>query len=274
MAANLDTVLKATRRRVAHAKRDADLRDLAKRAGKHRIRGFRRELLRASQQDVAIIAELKQASPSRGVIRADIDPTLMARELAEAGATALSVLTEEEFFQGSLDNLRRASASTASLKRTVPCLRKDFIVDEFQLLEARANCADAILLILTALTDSELGTLSKKARELELDVLCEVHNADELSRAVDVGCDIIGVNSRDLRTFQVDIDIPLRLAPKLPSSVLRVTESGIDSAQDIRRLRASGYQAFLMGESLMKAEFPGEKLRTLIAEVKQVAVAL
>src|SRR6266581_5137160 len=179
MAANLDTLVAATRRRVAQAKRDADVRELEKQAERHAVRGFHRELLKASQQDVAIIAELKQASPSRGVIRPNLDSASMARELAEAGATALSVLTEEEFFRGSLDNLRRASASTASLKRTVPCLRKDFILDEFQLLVARANCADAILLIVTALTDSELGALSKKARELELDVLCEVHNAEE-----------------------------------------------------------------------------------------------
>jgi indole-3-glycerol phosphate synthase len=263
----------ATRRRVAHAKRDADVCELAKQAERHAVRGFHRELLRASRQDVAIIAELKQGSPSRGVIRPNLDSASMARELAEAGATALSVLTEEEFFQGSLDNLRRASESTAVFKRSVPCLRKDFILDEFQLLEARANCADAILLIVTALTDSELGALSKKARELELDVLCEVHNERELTRALDAGFDTIGVNNRDLRSFEVDLDTSLRLAPKLPSSVLRVAESGIGNAQDIQRLRAAGYEAFLMGESLMKAEFPGEKLRTMITEVKQVALA-
>ncbi len=183
----------------------------------------------------------------------------MARELAEAGATALSVLTDEEFFQGSLGNLREASSAVA-----IPCLRKDFIIDEFQLLEARANCADAVLLIVAALSAKELSSLADGARGLGLDVLCEVHDEEELQRALDAGCDLIGVNTRDLRTFKVDLETAFALAAKFSSDVVRVAESGIHSGDDVARLRAAGYDAFLVGESLMRAERPGEALRELI----------
>ena len=216
---------------------------------------------------MAVIAELKKASPSRGVIRSVFDAGVLAKELAGAGASALSVLTEEEFFQGSLDNLRNASAATR-----VPCLRKDFIVDEYQLLEARANRADAVLLIVAGLTDQELQALQGRAREWELDVLCEVHDAWELDRALDAGCEVIGVNSRDLRTFKVDLDTPLRLAAKIPNTVVRVAESGIQSGQDVRKLRAAGYDAFLVGECLMRAAEPGDALRSLLVEARQAAV--
>jgi indole-3-glycerol phosphate synthase len=170
-------------------------------------------------------------------------------------------LTDEEFFQGSLENLRLASASTR-----LPCLRKDFIVDEFQLLEARAYHADAVLLIVAALSAAELSTLANSARNHELDILCEVHDEEELKRAVDAGCDLVGINSRDLRTFTVDLETAFRLAPLIPKNVVRVAESGIHSGADVARLRAAGYQAFLIGESLMKAASPGDALRTLIAE--------
>ena len=146
----------------------------------------------------------------------------------------------------------------------LPCLRKDFIVDEFQILEARANSADAVLLIVAALSETELKSLVRSARSLNLDVLCEVHDEDELQRALDAGCDLIGVNTRDLHTFKVDPQTAFRLADLLPQAVLRVAESGIRSAEDIARLRAAGYQAFLVGESLMRAENPGEALRGLL----------
>ena len=257
MTAFLDRIVNATRRRVAEAKRGADLRELERRAEQHAPRGFRRAL--AAKSGAAVITELKKASASKGLIRAEFDPAGLARELEGAGAAALSVLTDEEFFQGSLGNLRAASGTVA-----IPCLRKDFIVDEFQLVEARANSADAVLLIVAALSSSELGTLASGARARGLDVLCEVHDGDELLRALDAGCDLIGVNTRDLRTFKVDLGTAVGLAEKIPAGVVRVAESGIHSAEDVARLRAAGYDAFLVGESLMRAERPGEALRELM----------
>jgi len=162
------------------------------------------------------------------LIRREFDPAKLARELEAAGAACLSVLTDEEFFQGSLENLRIASAETR-----LPCLRKDFIVDEFQIIEARANRADAILLIVAALSKSELLTLKRKAEDHDLDVLCEVHDDAELGCALDAGCDLIGVNSRDLRTFKVDLGTAFRLAERMPENVLAVAESGIESGSDI-----------------------------------------
>src|SRR5277367_2504828 len=261
MRASLDQIVAATRRRVGETKLSADVRQIDRQAANHVPRGFRRGLESKSQDGIAVIAELKRASPSRGLIRSDFDPESLTEELDRAGAAALSVLTDAEFFQGSLENLRRASASTK-----LPCLRKDFIVDEFQLLEARANCADAILLIVAALSEAELKALAARAADYRLDVLCEVHDEDELQRAVDLGCTLIGVNSRDLRTFKVDLDTALRLAHSIPKNALCVAESGINSGADIARLRSAGYQAFLIGESLMKAESPGKALRTLLAE--------
>jgi indole-3-glycerol phosphate synthase len=211
------------------------------------------------QERIAVIAELKKASPSRGLIRAEFHPAELARELEAAGAAALSVLTDEEFFQGSLANLREASAAVR-----IPCLRKDFIVDEFQLVEARANAADAVLLIVAALTSGELSRLVTRARERGLDVLCEVHDGAELDQALEAGCDLIGVNTRDLRTFTVDLETAFRLAERFPPNVVRVVESGIHSADDVAQLRKAGYDAFLIGESLMRAERPGKALRELM----------
>ena len=259
MAVFLDEIIAATRRRVARSKSAADLRGLERQAEKHVPRGFRRALATRSRDGIAVIAELKKASPSKGLIRADFDVPALARELEEAGAAALSVLTDEEFFQGSLENLRRASASAA-----IPCLRKDFIVDEFQLLEARANSADAVLLIVAALSQEELISLSTSARSHGLDVLCEAHDGQELDRALDARCDLIGVNTRDLRTFKVDLETAIGLADRFPSDVARVAESGIHSAQDVNLLRSAGYHAFLVGESLMRADRPGAALREIM----------
>jgi indole-3-glycerol phosphate synthase len=263
MPASLDQIVAATRRKVSQARRSADLRELEGHAERHIPRGFRQALEQRSRTGPAVLAELKKASPSRGLIRADFDPASLAAELEAAGAAALSVLTDTEFFQGSLRNLQQASSATK-----LPCLRKDFIVDEFQLLEARANHADAILLIVAALSPAELETLAKKAKGYSLDVLCEVHDEKELERALGVGFDLIGVNSRDLRTFTVDLQSAFRLAGMMPKNVLSIAESGIQSGKDIARLRAAGYQAFLIGESLMKAPSPGNALRTLIAQAE------
>lgn len=261
MPTRLDQIVSATRRRVAAMRSSGDLpeSEMEIRAQTHVPRGFRRALDAKSKNGTAIIAELKKASPSRGVIRADFDPERLAAELEANGAAALSVLTDEEFFQGSLANLRLASAATK-----LPCLRKDFIVDKFQLLEAKANSADAVLLIVAALTQDEITSLARGAEDLGLDVLCEVHDKNELQRALDAGCDTIGVNSRDLRTFEVDIETAIELANLIPKHVLRVAESGIHTAADIAKLQSAGYQAFLVGESLMKAESPGEALHALL----------
>lgn len=259
MAAYLDSIVAAARARVSLAKQGADRRDLQRRAEQHVPRGFRRALVNRSRDGIAVIAELKKASPSKGLIRPDFHAGKLARELEAAGATALSVLTDEEFFQGSLGNLREASAAVR-----VPCLRKDFIVDEFQLLEARANCTDAVLLIVAALTSRDLNALAVAASSHELDVLCEVHDEEELQRAVDAGCDLIGVNTRNLRTFEVTLETGLVLADKIPAGVVRVAESGIRSGEDVARLRGAGYDAFLVGESLMRAESPGQALRELM----------
>jgi len=264
MPVNLDQIVAATRRRVADAKRSGNLQDLERRAQEHVPRGFRRALLTGSRNGTAVIAELKKASPSRGLIRPNFDPVHLAQELETAGAAALSVLTDEQFFQGSLENLRRASDGTK-----LPCLRKDFIVDEFQLVESRACFSDAILLIVAVLSQAELIAFAAKARGLGLDVLCEAHDEEELRRAIDAGCDLIGANNRNLRTFEVDPKTTFRLAKMIPKTAIGVAESGIEKGADIARLRDAGYQAFLIGESLMKAESPGEALRSLLAEAER-----
>jgi indole-3-glycerol phosphate synthase len=169
------------------------------------------------------------------------------------------VLTDEHFFQGSLRNLEIASEATY-----LPCLRKDFIIDEYQLLEARAHLGDAVLLIVAALTQDELVLFSRRAHELQLDVLCEVHDEAELQRALNAGCNTIGVNNRNLHTFRVDLNTSLRLAELMPPGIVKVAESGIETGDDIAHLRAAGYDAFLIGESLMRAPRPGEALRDLM----------
>jgi indole-3-glycerol phosphate synthase len=262
MADVLDKIIAATRARVAEAKRGADLRELERQAESHVPRGFRNALQAKAQNGVAVIAELKKASPSKGLIRPEFHPAILARELAAGGAAALSVLTDEEFFQGSLRNLREASASVS-----IPCLRKDFIVDKFQLIEARANSADAVLLIVAALSQDELVALAHAARGRGLDVLCEIHDDDELTRALDAGCDLIGVNSRDLKTFKVDLGVAFRLVEKIPANVVRVAESGIHSLADLARLRMAGFQAFLIGESLMRADSPGNELTRMLGNI-------
>jgi indole-3-glycerol phosphate synthase len=260
MAAMLDQITASTRARVSEARRAMTLRELERQAQKHTPRGFRRALASKSRDGVAVIAELKKASPSKGLIRADFHPAELARELEQAGAAALSVLTDEQFFQGSLSNLSQAWAAVK-----IPCLRKDFILYEFQVVEARANSADALLLIVAALAPGELKLLASSARAHALDVLCEVHDEAELHQALEAGCDLIGVNTRDLRTFQVDLNIAFRLADQFPDGVVRVAESGVRSADDIARLRDAGYHAFLVGESLMRAASPGKALSELLS---------
>jgi len=265
MPASLDSIVAATRQALSRDRRNRDRPAVERAAAGHTPRGFRNHLRRVAQNGIAVIAELKKASPSKGLIRADFEPAELARELEQAGAAALSVLTDVQFFQGSLDYLRQASSNTS-----LPCLRKDFILDEFQIVEARANYADAILLIVAALQQQELIALAAAARSHGLDVLCEAHDEDELQRALDSGCDLIGINSRNLQTFEVDLETAFRLAEKIPATCLRVAESGIHSGADLARLRSAGYEAFLIGESLMKAERPGQALAKLMEEAKAV----
>ena len=268
MESQLNNILARTRRDVEERKSAASTRVLEEAAAAHQPRGFARALRAKALSGPAIIAELKKASPSKGLIRAEFDPTTLAAGYARGGAAALSVLTEEHYFHGSLQNLVLASQACS-----VPCLRKDFMVDEFQLLEARAHRADAILLIAAALTDAELRQLNRQAHAFGLDVLCEVHTAEELERVLDLDCDAFGVNNRDLRTFSVSLEVSLDLASRLPSGAVHVSESGIHTAEDINRLRAAGFEAFLIGESFMRQPDPGNALEALLqATAERAAV--
>lgn len=207
-----------------------------------------------------VIAEFKRRSPSRGVIREDLAPAAVARSYEAGGAAALSVLTEAAHFGGSLEDLTAARGASR-----VPVLRKDFLVDPYQVGEAWVAGADAVLLIVAALSDGELIRLLAECRELGLEALVEAHDRSELERALVAGAQIVGVNCRDLRTMQVDPGIALALADAIPEQVTAVAESGIRSGEDLRRLREAGYDAFLVGEHLMTTPDPGAALRTLLA---------
>jgi indole-3-glycerol phosphate synthase len=219
-------------------------------------RGFR-DALRSGPRP-RIVAELKRRSPSRGEIRPDFDPIACARAYAGAGAAALSVLTDERFFGGSLEHLERVRAAVG-----LPLLRKDFLIEACQVDEARAHGADAVLLIAAALDRDALPDLLDRARELGLDALVEVHDEEELERAVAAGADLVGINNRDLRSFEVDLGVSERLAPRLPEGVVAVAESGIFTAEDVERLEAAGVDACLVGESLMRERDVGAALRRL-----------
>jgi indole-3-glycerol phosphate synthase len=208
----------------------------------------------------AIIAEAKKASPSKGVLAADFDPARIARAYERGGAAALSVLTDRSFFEGSLGDLEAARAATS-----LPVLRKDFLVAESQALEAAAHGADAILLIAAVLSEREIRDFREAAARYRMAALVEVHNLREMEIAIAAGSDIIGVNNRDLTTFEVSLDVSLRLAERIPPGVLAVSESGIHTARDIARLREAGYTAFLVGERLMKSGDPAAALRELAA---------
>jgi len=261
---HLERILAQTRADVARRRERVSRTELEKLAAEHTPRGFAHALRSASANGPAIIAELKKASPSKGLIRPDFDPQSLAADLENAGAAALSVLTDEPFFQGSLHNLEMASAATK-----IPCLRKDFIVDEYQIIEARAHGADAILLIAAALPFGPLDYFTIIAHSYGLDVLCEVHTAEELEVVRDLGCDAYGVNNRDLKTFDVRLETSLELAGQLPPTALRVAESGIHTAADIQKLRSAGFHAFLIGESLMRQPQPGAALATLLHSFQQ-----
>jgi indole-3-glycerol phosphate synthase len=233
---------------------------LAERAAAMPSRAGRFQAALSRTDRINVIAECKRRSPSRGVLRERYDPVVIAAGYAAAGAAAISVLTEPGFFDGSLDHLTAVRGAVE-----VPLLRKDFVVSEYQLLEARAAGADAVLLIVAALRPAELKVLHDHACRHGLDVLVEVHDAGELAIAVDAGARIIGVNNRNLRTLQVDVQASEALITRMPADVIAVSESGLKTAADIERLRALGYRAFLIGERLMVAPDPGVALASLLA---------
>jgi len=223
------------------------------------VRGFIQSLeAKTKIGKVAVIAEIKKASPSKGVLRENFHPADIARSYEKGGATCLSVLTDHDFFQGSEDYLREARAAC-----TLPVIRKDFIIDPYQVYEARVIGADCILLIVAALSDSQLAELVQLSRELKMDVLMEVHDAPELERALKTGVRLIGINNRDLRSFETRLETTLGLLDKVPDDRLLVTESGILSTADVAKMYAARVKTFLVGEAFMRAPEPGQVLRNL-----------
>ena len=256
----LDQIVAVKRQEIPAARAlhsEAALRELA--AAQSAPRGFvaaLRAKLAAGQP--AVIAEVKKASPSKGVIRQHFAPAEIAASYARHGAAALSVLTDQRFFQGHADHLRQARAACA-----LPVLRKDFLIDPYQVLEARAMGADCILLIAACLSDSLMAELEACATEQGLDVLVEVHDGDELDRALRLKTPLVGINNRNLRSFEVSLDTTLGLLPSVPAGRLLVTESGIGTAADVQRMRSAGVHAFLVGEAFMRADDPGAALAAL-----------
>ena len=255
----LATIVAATRRITEVRLETTPLAALAERAASLPSRRGRFSAALSRPGGVNVIAECKRRSPSRGVLRADYDPPVIARGYAEAGAAAISVLTEPTFFDGSLEHFDGVRAAV-----DVPLLRKDFIVSEYQLLEAKVHGADAVLLIVAALRPVELKVLHDHAHRHGLDVLVEVHDATELAIALDAGARIVGVNNRNLRTLEVDVHASDALIAKIPPAVVGVSESGLQTAEDLVRLRALGYRAFLIGERFMTAADPGVALQGLL----------
>jgi indole-3-glycerol phosphate synthase len=255
----LRAIVAATERRVEVARAEISERDLEERArpAQPREQAFRDAVARGGL--VNIIAECKRRSPSRGVLKRDYDPVAIAQRYERAGAVAISVLTEPGFFDGSLAHLSAVRAHVS-----VPILRKDFIVADYQLLEARANGADAVLLIVAALDGSALRRLRERATDLGLAVLVEVHDVVELQTALDAGATLIGVNNRNLRTLEVNVDASQEIAREIPPGVIAVSESGLTSRDDLRKLSALGYRAFLIGERLMTAPDPEAALKELV----------
>ncbi len=264
MATILDDILAHKRQEVAAQRQRGDMDTLVANisASNDTPRGFMKALqARVAIGGTAVIAEVKKASPSMGVIRASFDPVAIAESYAAAGATCLSVLTDEKYFQGSGHYLRLVRAAVG-----LPLLRKDFIVDEYQIVEARALGADAILLIVAALSDAELAAFTRLAHDLGLDVLVEVHDEAECARALQLPLRVIGVNNRNLHDFSVSLDTSRRIKTMLPADYLLVSESGIHTRADIEALQADGIHAFLVGGALMQADDPGVALSALLAK--------
>ncbi|MFZ5724583.1 MAG: indole-3-glycerol phosphate synthase TrpC [Pseudomonadota bacterium] len=256
----LDRIVRRKREEIAERAAKVSMARLHDLASTQEVtRGFVDALRRRVRAgEPAVIAEIKRASPSKGLIRADWDVPAIAKSYEQGGAACLSVLTDVDFFQGADEYLIAARDACR-----LPALRKDFTVDEYQVVEARALGADAILLIVAALDDAELATLNAMARGLGLDVLVEVHDRRELERALKLGIDLVGINNRDLHTFDVSLKTTYDLLSLIPPDVLVVTESGINTKQDVAAMRSRNVNAFLVGESFMRAPEPGAKLREL-----------
>ena len=256
----LRTIVAATRQITECRRAQEPASALERRAAVRAPRGEQFEAALGMPGRVNVIAECKRRSPSRGVLADQYDPVAIATQYEAGGAAAISVLTEPTFFDGALDHLTAVRAAV-----DVPVLRKDFIVDDYQLLEARAAGADAVLLIVAALEQADLVRLQARAWELGLAALVEVHDDDELARAVESGARLIGVNNRNLRTLAVDVNASERLAARMPSGVVGVSESGLQTREDLVRLAAAGYRAFLIGERFMTDPDPASAIKGLIA---------
>lgn len=261
-ASVLDRILRTRQQALEQRKRVVPLAVLRMAVEKQPPEERGRDFLAALRQHpLAIIAELKRASPSAGRLREDYRPEALAEELAQAGAAALSVLTEEAFFEGTLEDLRRARRRVS-----IPVLRKDFLFDPWQVWESRAAGADSFLLIAALLDAALLGELIALGRQLGMEPLVEVHDRDELARAVRAGARLIGVNNRDLYSFRVDLQTSLQLIRHVPDDCLAVSESGLARREQLLELRAAGFRAFLVGEALMRAPAPGAALAALLAD--------
>ena len=258
----LDKIVAVKREEVAAALRHKPL-DVVRADAESRVltrdfEGAMRAKIAAGQ--AAVIAEIKKASPSKGVLRAEFIPADIAQSYAEFGAACLSVLTDKQFFQGSVDFLKQARASC-----DLPVLRKDFMIDAYQIYEARAMGADAILLIAACLDDAQMADMEAVARSLDMAVLVEVHDRAELERALKLKTRLVGINNRNLKTFEVSLQTTLDMLPDVPADRLLVTESGIQTTEDVRRMREAKVHAFLVGEAFMRADEPGEALAKLFA---------
>jgi len=258
----LKTILQRKLEEISERNKRFCMQELGKRAAAaDPVRGFIAAIeKRIACNQPAVIAEIKKASPSKGVLRENFDPAAIARSYQQRGAACLSVLTDKDFFQGSEEFLQQARGACS-----LPVIRKDFIIDPYQVLEARAINADCILLIVAALDDNKLQQLLNQAHELQMDVLMEVHDEAELERALATGAKLIGINNRNLRTFETSLSTTLDVLDRIPDDRIVVTESGIHTVQDVQLMRDHNVNVFLVGEAFMKAADPGEKLAELFA---------
>ena len=256
----LDVIIESTKETVKKSISFRSIASLEEDFEKYNKRGFEDAIMsRVSKKETAIIAEIKKASPSKGLIREDFEPKKIAKEYEEGGATCLSILTDEPFFQGKLEYLDSVRSSCE-----LPILRKDFMIDLYQIYETKAYGGDCILLIVAALDTVQLKDFSQLARELNLDILIEVHSEEELNEALSINSKLIGINNRDLTTFEVDKNLAIKLARQIPKDVIVVSESGISSREDILSSKEQGIHSFLIGESFMRKPNPGKALKDIL----------